>query len=124
VESGAFRRDLYYRIKIVGIDLPPLRERREDVPLLVEHFVRVFNATQGKRMEGVTPDVMAVLTAHDFPGNVRELQNVIEHAFVLCREGRIALEHLPVDLVPVSRKTARGSRMHDAVRTVEAQAIV
>ncbi|MCK9460725.1 MAG: sigma 54-interacting transcriptional regulator [Proteobacteria bacterium] len=124
VESGAFRRDLYYRIKIVGIDLPPLRERREDIPLLVEHFVRVFDATQGKRVEGVTPDVMAVLMAHDFPGNVRELQNVIEHAFVLCREGRIELEHLPADLVPVSRVAARGSKMHDAVRTAEAQAIV
>ena len=73
------------------VELPPLRERREDIPLLVEHFVEVFNATQDKRVTGVSPEVLALLMAHDYPGNVRELQNVIEHAFVLCDEGQIEL---------------------------------
>jgi PAS domain S-box-containing protein len=123
VESGAFRRDLYYRIKVVGIALPPLRERREDIPLLVEHFVKAFNAVQDKRVEGVSPDALAVLAAHDYPGNVRELQNAVEHAFVLVRAGSIRLEHLPAEIVPVARRCADGRRMREVVTAVEAQAI-
>jgi len=123
VESGAFRRDLYYRVKVVGIALPPLRDRREDIPLLVEHFVRAFNAVQDKRVDGVSPDVMAVLVAHDYPGNVRELQNAIEHAFVLVREGRIELDHLPAEIVPVARRAGGERRMREVVTAVEAQAI-
>jgi PAS domain S-box-containing protein len=123
VESGAFRQDLYYRITVMKLELPPLRRRREDIPLLVEHFVSVFNAVQNKRVTGVSPDVLAVLTAHDFPGNVRELQNAIEHAFVLCGEGQIELEHLPRELVPISFRPARGGKMSDTVKALEAQAI-
>jgi PAS domain S-box-containing protein len=98
VRRGGFREDLYYRINIVRMQLPPLRERREDVPLLVEHFVEKFNRLQGKQVVDVSDDVLAVLMAHDFPGNIRELENVLEYAFVLCRGRRIELEHLPPSL--------------------------
>jgi PAS domain S-box-containing protein len=123
VESGVFRQDLYYRIKVMRLALPPLRERREDIPLLVQHFITVFNAVQNKHVTGVSPDVLGVLTAHDYPGNVRELQNIIEHAFVLLHEGQIGLEHLPGELVPVSFRHAAGRRMTDTVKALEAQAL-
>jgi PAS domain S-box-containing protein len=122
-EAGTFRQDLFYRIKVVQLELPPLRKRREDIPLLVERFVSSFNAAQGKLVEGVSPDVLAVLMAHDYPGNVRELQNAIEHAFVLCHEGRIELGHLPVEMVPRPLPSGRGHRIRETVEAVEAQAI-
>jgi transcriptional regulator with PAS, ATPase and Fis domain len=98
VRKGTFREDLYYRINIVRLQLPPLCERREDIPLLVEHFVEKFNRLQGKCIADVSDDVLAILLAHDFPGNIRELENILEYAFVLCRGGRIEPEHLPPGL--------------------------
>jgi PAS domain S-box-containing protein len=123
VEEGRFRQDLFYRVNVIRLDLPPLRRRREDIPLLVQRFVESFNAVQGKRVAGVDPDALAVLTAHDFPGNVRELQNLIERAFVLVDEGRIGLEHLPEELVPEVSRRAGGGQLDQAVRVAEAQAI-
>jgi PAS domain S-box-containing protein len=124
VETGAFRQDLYYRINVMRLELPPLRQRREDIPLLVENFVSVYNAIQNKHVSGVSPDVLGVLVAHDYPGNVRELQNVIEHAFVLVKGGRIELEHLPPELVPTSARRAGVRRVVETVRALEAQAMV
>lgn len=95
VENEQFRQDLYYRINVVQIYLPPLRERMEDLPLLIDHFVRRFNRLREKSVEGVDNQVLERLMAHSFPGNIRELQNVIEHAFVLCSSGYITLNHLP-----------------------------
>jgi len=95
VENGSFRRDLYYRINVVRITLPPLVERKEDIPLLVDHFIGRFNALQSRDITGVSPQVMAVLMNHDFPGNARELENIIEHGFVLCRGSMIEVQHLP-----------------------------
>jgi transcriptional regulator with PAS, ATPase and Fis domain len=123
VESGTFRQDLYYRINVMRLELPPLRNRREDVPLLVQHFVTVFNAVQNKRVLGVSPDVLGVLSAHDYPGNVRELQNIIEHAFVLLHEGQIELEHLPTELVPTQLRPAGGRKLIEAVKALESQTI-
>jgi len=123
VESGVFRQDLYYRIKVMKLELPPLRRRREDIPLLVSHFIGSFNAIQNKRVTGVSADVLGVLTAHDYPGNVRELQNIIEHAFVLLGEGQIELGHLPNDLVPASRAPLGGRKLVEATKTLEGQAI-
>jgi PAS domain S-box-containing protein len=123
VESGAFRVDLYYRVNVIQIDIPPLRERREDIPLLVQHFVSTFNALQGKRVTGVSPDVLAVLSAHAFPGNVRELQNMVERAFVLVSEGQIELPHLPRELVPTAAVPLVRGRLGDARRVLEEQAI-
>jgi PAS domain S-box-containing protein len=95
VRQGAFREDLYYRVNIVRLRLPPLRERREDISLLVDHFLAKFNRLQGKRVVGVSDEVLAILLTHDYPGNIRELENIIEYAFVLCRGGVIEPEHLP-----------------------------
>jgi len=95
VREEKFRSDLYYRVNVVRLVLPPLRERREDIPLLVEHFIARFNRLRGKNIRGVSPEALACLMRHDYPGNVRELENAIEHAFVLCRGEEIGLEHLP-----------------------------
>lgn len=105
VENGTFRQDLYYRINIVRITLPPLRDRHEDVPLLVNHFINRFNQLQNKDVAGVSDDTMSVLMSHDFPGNVRELENIIEHAFVLCHSGMIETEHLPESLISRTQNT-------------------
>ena len=111
--QGKFRKDLFYRIRVIHLSIPSLRERREDIPLLVDHFVGKFNRLQEKDVAGVSGEVMARLMAHDYPGNVRELENIIEHAFVLCRGGRIALHHLPPELRPAAARTeAAGERLN------------
>ncbi len=102
VRSGRFREDLYYRIRVVQLRLPSLQQRREDIPLLVDHLIARFNRLQGKDIAGVSEEVMARLMAHDYPGNVRELENIIEQAFVLCRGGVIELHHLPPELRPTT----------------------
>lgn len=107
VAQGLFREDLYYRLNVIKIVLPPLSQRREDIPLLVEHFMKRFNIKTGKNIAGFSRDVMDVLMRYDFPGNVRELENIIEHAVVLCRGSLITLEHLPPEL-----KTARLTQTH------------
>ncbi len=98
VQAGKFREDLFYRIHVIRIGLPRLCERRDDIPLLIEHFIAKFNRIQGKDIVGVEEDVLARLMEYDFPGNVRELENVIEHAFVLGRSGLIQMSHLPPHL--------------------------
>nr|WP_320049839.1 sigma 54-interacting transcriptional regulator [uncultured Desulfuromonas sp.] len=98
VEKGEFRRDLFYRIQVVQIDLPPLRQRMEDLPLLVDHFIQRFNQLQHKNITSVTPAALSALMAHHWPGNVRELENVVERAFVLCRSSAIDLPCLPTTL--------------------------
>jgi len=95
VDEGKFRQDLYYRINVVKLVLPPLRERKEDIPLLIEHFIRKFGRLSGKEIQGLSPEVMPVLMSHDFPGNIRELENIIEYATVVCKNGLIGTEHLP-----------------------------
>jgi PAS domain S-box-containing protein len=99
VREGTFRQDLFYRINVIRLKLPELRERLEDLPLMVEHFVSKFNRLRHKDILGLSEKAMAVLMHHDFPGNVRELENVIEHAFVLCPGGLIEPQHLPPALV-------------------------
>ncbi len=98
VRKGVFREDLFYRIHVIRLALPSLRDRREDIPLLIEHFIAKFNRLQGKDVAGVSDEVLARLMNHDYPGNVRELENIIEHAFVLCRGAMIEMGHLPPQL--------------------------
>jgi len=95
VNEGKFRQDLYYRVHVVKLVLPPLRDRKEDIPLLTEHFVRRFCRLGGKEIHGLSPEVLPILMSHDFPGNIRELENIIEHAIVVCRDDVIGIEHLP-----------------------------
>jgi len=98
VDAGSFRQDLFYRINIVQLKLPPLRQRMEDIPLLVDHFIASLNKTRGKSVSGINKTALGILMAHDYPGNIRELENIIEHAFVLCSEGDISQESLPSTL--------------------------
>ena len=103
VAQGKFRQDLFYRLNVVRISIPPLRERTEDIPLLIEHIIAKLNAIKGKKTHSVTSvseDVRAILMRHPFPGNVRELENVLEYAFILCPGGFLQEEHLPEYLQP------------------------
>jgi two-component system response regulator HydG len=95
VEAGRFREDLYYRLNVIAVTAPPLRNRREDIPLLVDHFIGVYCKKNGRSRLGVTPDAMQKLLDYSWPGNVRELENVVERAAVLCRGDTIRLEDLP-----------------------------
>jgi len=124
VEQGLFREDLYYRINVIKIELPPLKERREDIPLLVEHFLKRFNLKMNKRIISVSPEVMDLFMRYDFPGNIRELENALEHAFVICNTSQIRLTDLPMELVnsprlqPVSLATGK-----DALQAAEWEVI-
>lgn len=104
VGDGSFREDLYYRIHVVEIDVPPLAERREDIPLLVDHFIATHNRLHDQEITGISKEALSRIVQHDFPGNVRELQNILEHAFVLCRGGTIETRHLPADFAQGSRR--------------------
>ena len=124
VKKGEFRQDLYYRINVISLELPPLRKRKEDIPLLVEHFVEQFNSLQHKGITGFTPGAYSLLMAHDWPGNVRELENVVERAFVLCTTKWIGPEHLPEELTGCRPQSAETGDMLSAKRVVEKQAII
>jgi two-component system response regulator PilR (NtrC family) len=95
VEKATFRQDLYYRLNVIQIRLPPLRERRDDLPLLVDHFVRKFSAEHSRPVAGATPEVMSALMAYHFPGNVRELENMIERAVTLATSDQLGLDAFP-----------------------------
>jgi len=95
VKSGRFRRDLFYRINVVRLDLPPLRERKEDIPMLVKHFMMRLNRLREKKIQGISQEALSLLMFYNFPGNIRELENIIERAFVLCPEGQIEFHCLP-----------------------------
>ncbi|MCK5802296.1 MAG: sigma 54-interacting transcriptional regulator [Lentisphaeria bacterium] len=98
VRDGVFREDLYYRIHVVHLELPDLKDRPGDVPLLADHFIGEFNRVQSKDVTALSDEVLSMLMTHDFPGNVRELRNIVEHAFVLCDSGLIQQRHLPLYL--------------------------
>jgi PAS domain S-box-containing protein len=95
VEEGTFRQDLFYRINVIRLFLPPLRDRMEDIPFLVEHFIGKFRRMFGKDITSISPQALTKLMNHHYPGNIRELENFIEHAFLLCRGDKIMPEHLP-----------------------------
>jgi PAS domain S-box-containing protein len=113
VKEGKFREDLYYRIHVIGMELPPLRERLEDIPLLADHFINHFNILQNKKISGLSGEALACLVSHGYPGNVRELENIIEYAFILCKSGQIEPHHLPeyVCLPQNMRAVARGESL-------------
>lgn len=103
VHEGKFREDLYYRLNVAKISLPPLKERKEDIPLLIDHFIHKFNFIKGKTIEGVSSEVLSFLMDYAFPGNIRELENIIEYSFIACKGAVIGMEHLSRDLLE-SRK--------------------
>ena len=109
VQEGTFREDLYYRLRVVPIAMPALRDRRQDVPLLIDHMVRRFAARTGRPIEGVSPQALRALYDYDYPGNVRELENIIERAFVLCRSSEIDVGHLPAEVTSELASQAEAS---------------
>jgi transcriptional regulator with PAS, ATPase and Fis domain len=98
-QEEKFRQDLYYRLNVVKISLPALRERKQDIPLLVDHFIRQFNLRKERDIQGVSAEVLAFLMDYPFPGNVRELENIIEFAFITCKGPVIDMTHLPKELL-------------------------
>jgi transcriptional regulator with PAS, ATPase and Fis domain len=119
LRSGRLREDLYFRINVVTIELPPLCERREDIPLLVEHFLHKFAAKTGKPIRSISPRAIGVLCRHCFPGNVRELENAIEHAFVMCQGEMIEAEHLPLHTLEGSEQQGTSTEQPDERRLIE-----
>lgn len=114
VRKGDFREDLYYRLKVFPIIIPPLRDRKEDIPLLVSHFINAMNKKTGKEILDTSRQVMQTFMDYNWPGNVRELENAIEHAFVLCNSDRIELGDLPVEIFKEDRTTRTKTRSRNA----------
>jgi PAS domain S-box-containing protein len=124
VREGAFREDLYFRLNVLQIALPPLRNRPEDIPLLANHFMQRFRQATGKAIESISGEAMGALMAYEFPGNVRELENMIERAFILCEGSEIGLADLPSQVVNAPRRT-EGPKANDTggLGTLEREAI-
>lgn len=114
VKAGMFREDLYYRLNVFTVFIPPIRERRSDIPLLVQHFLKKYSAIMNKPVVEVTPDAVDLLVRYDWPGNVRELENVIERAMVLAKPPAIRPDDLPFQLVPKHQAPA-----DDSIASVE-----
>lgn len=121
VKRGEFREDLYYRLKVVEVAIPPLRDRIEDIPLLVDHFLKKFNEKFNKKIASVSADVQKIFMRHTWPGNIRELEHAIEHAFILCRQDIITVEHLPRNY---SDSTESRPSSHDGVNENESRDIL
>jgi PAS domain S-box-containing protein len=120
---GNFREDLYYRVNVVRVELPPLRSRKEDIPLLVEHFIGRFNRLRQTSIRGITGEALSLLMAHHWPGNIRELENVIERSFILCDKPLIGIAHMPEELTAHGKPRTSTSSMRSARDLVDAQAI-
>jgi len=124
VRRKHFRQDLYFRLNVVRLYLPPLAERLEDVPILVRHFIDRFNALQERRIVRCSESAMVVLMAYDYPGNVRELENAIEHAFVVCADDVIRFEHLPGHVVEAAKERVKPAAPRDLpLKLAEAEMI-
>jgi DNA-binding NtrC family response regulator len=129
VQKGSFREDLFYRLFVIPIQLPPLRERLADIPLLIDHFLKKLNSEKGTEVEGIADDAMQALMIHNWPGNVRELANLMERLVVLTGEGIIELDDLPAKIrpganIPVEKQllpqlTAEGVSLSTAVSEFE-----
>jgi two-component system response regulator PilR (NtrC family) len=110
VGEGGFREDLYYRLNVVHIHVPPLRERKEDIPILVRHLVRRYNRELGKKIQGVDNATMKLLLGHDWRGNVRELKNAVERSMIFCDRERVGAEDLPAELHESNRSPGMAGR--------------
>jgi len=120
VAEETFRQDLYYRINVIKLEIPPLRERMEDVPLLIKHFIGRFPSILDKDISGISPDALNILMSYDYPGNVRELENIIEHGCVLSPGSLIRAKDLPDWLRPPSNEISAASSLEE----VEKQFII
>jgi len=120
VAAGSLRQDLYYRINVIKLEIPPLRDRMEDIPLLIDHFIGHFSTLHNKDISGISPHALSILMSYDYPGNVRELDNIIEHGCVLCPGNIIRAEHLPVSICPPTENLETAS----SLKEVEKQFII
>jgi PAS domain S-box-containing protein len=123
VKDGMFRKDLYFRLNVLQINLPPLSRRREDVPLLARHFIQRFREATGKAIQDLSPSAMAALMRYDFPGNIRELENIIERAFILCNRREIELDHLPPEVAERVAGGGSGEAVSGNLESLEWEAI-
>ena len=122
--QGQFREDLFYRLNVIPLHLPPLRERREDIPLLVSHFLQKLSRQLGKRVTALAPDALAVLERYHWPGNIRELENVIERAIVLGTTEQILPDDLPEPIVEGGAEpSSTGTRFHETIREIKKQLV-
>ncbi|WP_045217283.1 sigma-54 interaction domain-containing protein [Desulfonatronovibrio magnus] len=122
VEDKVFRQDLYYRINVVRVEIPPLRKRKEDIALLVDNFIQKFNRIQNRKVPGMDVQALSLLMAHDWPGNIRELENAVERAFILCADSEITIKHLPPEIIGMDRLSV-GTDIKMARQNIEARAI-
>lgn len=123
MRKGLFREDLYYRVNVVRVELPPLRKRKEDIPILVTQFIERFNRLQGKHVTGIATEALSLLMAHEWPGNIRELENVVERSFIMCNNGIIGIGQLPDDLTARRSYIDSASAITSAHDLVDIQAI-
>ena len=124
VEKEEFRQDLYYRINVVRLKLPPLRNRMEDIPLLIKRFIEKMNLARGKNINGIDKEALEILMSQSYPGNIRELENIIEHAFILCSNGNIKKQYLPSSIFHNENSQANNSKLNDSLKTAEAEVII
>ena len=122
INKGTFREDLYYRLMVVPIQLPPLRDKPADIPILVDYFLNKFSVLTGRNVKGLTDEALNCMKKYDWPGNIRELENIIEHAFVMCRGSTIRKRHLPDHLLPDPAAADAGGGQ--AVAAIAAEATV
>lgn len=114
--EGKFREDLYYRVNVFSIAIPPIRERREDIPALADHFVRRFAQSMNKPVTGISHETRELMRAFDWPGNVRELQNAIERAVLVCKSKEIQPADLPLQVSETRGREANGKALSDVER--------
>ncbi|MCH7707529.1 MAG: sigma-54-dependent Fis family transcriptional regulator, partial [Myxococcales bacterium] len=131
IRERRFREDLYYRLNVIPIVVPPLRDRRDDIPLLIHHFLEVANAEKQRQVSGFSNEAMKLLCSHDWPGNVRELENLVERLVVLCVDGEVQLSDLPPQIaktaaptVPVPRLPPGGLSFREVVDDFESNLIL
>ncbi|MCL5126653.1 MAG: sigma-54 dependent transcriptional regulator, partial [Deltaproteobacteria bacterium] len=129
VKRGTFREDLFYRLNVVPIQLPPLRERKEDIPLLIEHFLKIYNEKNGRRLKGFHPRALDAMMRYSWPGNIRELENVVERAVILTRDEYVSLPELPGSIAqavgePLPWRTHEGIHPGITIREVEKELIL
>ncbi|RJP56747.1 MAG: Fis family transcriptional regulator, partial [Deltaproteobacteria bacterium] len=124
VKEGQFRQDLYYRLNVIKLELPNLRERPEDIPLLVDHFITKFNQRDQRNIERISPYAMEILLQYEYPGNVRELENILEHAFILCKGNIISKEHLPSYTIEIASELEKIETSSGLMSQVETDTIL
>jgi transcriptional regulator with PAS, ATPase and Fis domain len=124
VETGEFRQDLFYRIHVMPLTLPPLRERPDDIVLLVNHLMTHFNTICRRSIESIDPDAMSILLSYRYPGNIRELENILQHAFVLCQKSILEKKHLPEYLLRAPAQSEPLAITDDSLESFEKRKII